>query len=84
MVEAVILRKFRSSSGIAAVTEWFRISETEDDEMSGKLDRAGEVRLLQHLLENSHQIFYRLLKNLDLLEVLSAPRSSVLVPRFAR
>ena len=59
MLESVILRKFQSSSGIAAVTEWFRISDSGDDEIMGKLDRAGEVRLLQHLLENSHEIFYR-------------------------
>ena len=59
MLESVILRKFRSSSGIAAVTQWFRISDHDDDEVTGKMDRAGEVRLLQDLLENSHETFYR-------------------------
>ena len=59
MLESVILQKFRSSSGITAVTEWFRISDNDDDEITGKLDRAGEVRLLQHLLENYHEIYYR-------------------------
>ena len=59
MLESVILQKFRSSSGIAAVTEWFRISDNDDDEITGKLDRAGEVSLLQHLLENSHDTYYR-------------------------
>ena len=60
MLESVILRKFRSSSGIAADTEWFRISDDDEDEMTGKMDRAGEVRMLQNLLENSHETFYRL------------------------
>ena len=59
MLESVILQKFRSSSGIAAVTEWFRISDNDDDEITGKFDRAGEVRLLQHLLETSHETYYR-------------------------
>ena len=56
MVESVIQRKFQSSSRIAEVTEYFQISGDED---GGRLDRAGEVRLLQQLLETSHDIYYR-------------------------
>ena len=54
MLESVISRKFQSSSRIAAVTEVLRISEHDGD-----MSRAGEVRLLQHLLETSHDMFYR-------------------------
>ena len=66
MLESVILRKFRSSSGIAADSGWFRISDNDEDEMTGKMDRAGEVRMLQHLLENSHETFYRLEPGINL------------------
>ena len=41
------------------VTEWFRISGEEEEPEDGKLDRAAEVRLLQHLLETQHDTFYR-------------------------
>lgn len=56
MLETVILRKFLSSSRPDAVSEWFRIS---GEDASGRLERAGEVRLLQHLLETSHDVYYR-------------------------
>ena len=59
MLESAILRKFQSSSRIAMVTEWFRISGDEEEPEDGKLDRAAEVRLLQHLLETQHDTFYR-------------------------
>ena len=43
--------------------EWFSIdNENEEQEESDKpqsLDRAGEIRVLQNLLENAHGLHYR-------------------------
>jgi len=55
MVQSLITKKFHSSSSQPIITEWFRSSLAEQ----GELDRAGEVRLLQHLLETTHDQLYR-------------------------
>jgi len=60
MLRSVILKKFHSSSRFSTVSHLFRISEESLGESYGEnLDRAGEVRLLQHLLETTHDSFYR-------------------------
>jgi len=55
MLQSLIIKKFSSSSSQPIITEWFRSSLAEQ----GELDRAGEVRLLQHLLETTHDQLYR-------------------------
>ena len=55
MVETTIVKKFKASSSQPLVSEWFRSSLAKQ----GGLDRAGEVRLLQHLLETTHDQLYR-------------------------
>ena len=56
MVQSLVIKKFHSSSGQPMVAEWFRSSLSGQQ---GDLDRAGEVRLLQHLLETTHDQMYR-------------------------
>ena len=55
MLQCLVIRKFCSSSSQPMVAEWFRSSLAQQ----GELDRAGEVRLLQHLLETTHDQMYR-------------------------
>ena len=55
MVQSLVTKKFNSSSNQPIVAEWFRSSLAHQ----GELDRAGEVRLLQHLLETTHDQLYR-------------------------
>lgn len=55
LVQSLVTKKFNSSSNQPIVAEWFRSSLAHQ----GELDRAGEVRLLQHLLETTHDQLYR-------------------------
>ena len=65
MLQSIVLKKMTGSQPLGARKEWFSIDNgSEDQEDSDKHqsqspDRAGEIRLLQNVLENAHALHYR-------------------------
>ena len=63
MLQSIVLKKMKTAKPTGAMKEWFSIdNENEEQEESDKpqsLDRAGEIRVLQNLLENAHGLHYR-------------------------
>ena len=64
MLQSIVLKKMKGSKPLGARKEWFSIDNEQEDEESEKpqsqgLDRAGEIRELQNLLENAHSLHYR-------------------------
>ena len=64
MLQSIVLKKMKGSKPLGERKEWFSIDNEQEDEESEKpqsqgLDRAGEIRELQNLLENAHSLHYR-------------------------
>ena len=65
MLQSIVLKKMRGSQPLDARKEWFSIDNGNEDQedsekpQSQSPDRAGEIRLLQNLLENAHALHYR-------------------------
>ena len=63
MLQSIVLKKMKAAKPTGAMKEWFSIdNENEEQEESDKpqsLDRAGEIRVLQNILENAHGLHYR-------------------------
>ena len=56
IIQSVVVKRFRGSP--QSREEWFSIDQ-EATEPCSQLDRAGEIRLLQSLLESVHSLYYR-------------------------
>ena len=64
MLQSIVLKKMTGSKPLGGQKEWFSIDDENEGQDSEKPqsqspDRAGEIRQLQNLLENSHALHYR-------------------------
>ena len=64
MLQSIVLKKMRGKQPIEARKDWFSIDNENEDQDCDQPepqspDRAGEIRLLQNLLENTHALHYR-------------------------